>query len=244
MYELDKAKTLYNLDEALKLSQELDASKKELEVVHANLSKDFEHLEKNHSLLKGKLTTLRTTYDQLHASHMKTLGTPISPIIVDLNAYASNILCDQASLLEENKKLKAQLEKGLISCIQGEKNLNEVLSNQKVNSSRGGLGFNSNNNKIAPPPQKINFVQEGHKGNVSKNANVTNVIASKSIPTHNNFAGKYNPSYALCKYDDGYVYARYVGPCNEYAFREYAIWVPKTLVTNVKGPIVKWVPKF
>jgi hypothetical protein len=53
MYELDKAKTLYNLDEALKLSQELDASKKELEVAHANLSKDFEHLEKNRSLLKG-----------------------------------------------------------------------------------------------------------------------------------------------------------------------------------------------
>jgi hypothetical protein len=79
---------------------------------------------------------------------------------------------------------------------------------------------------------------------VSKNANVTNVIASKNIPMHNNFAGKYNPSYVLCKYDDGYVYARYVGPCNEYAFREYAIWVPKTLVTNVKGPIEKWVPKF
>jgi hypothetical protein len=82
---------------------------------------------------------------------MKTLGTPSSPLIVDSNACASNILCDQASLLEENKKLKAQLEKGLISCIQGEKNLNEVLSNQKVNSSRGGLGFNSSNNKIAPP---------------------------------------------------------------------------------------------
>jgi hypothetical protein len=131
----------------------------------------------------------------------------------------SNILCDQATLLEENKKLKSQLEKGLISYIQGEKNLNEVLSNQKVNSSRGGLGYNSNNNKIAPPLQKIDFVQEGQRGNVSKNANVTNVIASRSIPTHNNFVGKYNPSYVLCKYDDGYVYAKYVGPCNEYDFR-------------------------
>jgi hypothetical protein len=87
-------------------------------------------------------------------------------------------------------------------------------------------------------------VQEGHKGNVNKNTNVTNVIASRSIPTHNNFVGKYNPSYVPCKHDDGHVYAKYVGPRNEYAFREYAIWVPKTLVTNVKGPIVKWVPKF
>ena len=26
------------------------------------------------------------------------------------------------------------------------------------------------------------------------------------------------------------------------AFRFYAIWVPKTLVTNLRGPIAKWVP--
>jgi hypothetical protein len=67
--------------------------------------------------------------------------------------------------------------------------------------------------------------------------------STRSIPTHNNFAGKYNPSYVLCKSKDAEVYAKYVGPRNGYAYRKYAIWVLKTLVTNTKGPIVKWVPK-
>ena len=54
-------------------------------------------------------------------------------------------------------------------------------------------------------------------------------------------AGKYNPSYVLMKSKDGYVYAKYVGITygDDY---HYAIWVPKTLVTNKRGPIPKWVP--
>ena len=62
-----------------------------------------------------------------------------------------------------------------------------------------------------------------------------------SAPTHNDFVGKYNPSYVLCRAYDGHVYAKYVGPFDGYI--EYAIWVPKILVTNIKGPIQKWVPK-
>ena len=57
------------------------------------------------------------------------------------------------------------------------------------------------------------------------------------------FAGKFNPSYVLCKGTKGDVYAKYVGPRNGYAYRWYSIYVPKVLVTNVKGPIDKWVPK-
>ena len=58
---------------------------------------------------------------------------------------------------------------------------------------------------------------------------------TSGTPTHNNFAGKYNPSYVLLKTNDGHVYARYVGTSygDDY---HYAIWVPKTLVTNKKGP--------
>jgi hypothetical protein len=117
MYELDKVKTLNNLDEAIKLSQDLDPQRRSLKLLKQKLSKDLEHLEKNHSLLKGELTTHRKTYDQLHASHMKTLAIPSALIVVDLNACATNILCDEAPLLEENKRLKVQLENGLISCI-------------------------------------------------------------------------------------------------------------------------------
>jgi hypothetical protein len=57
----------------------------------------------------------------------------------------------------------------------------------------------------------------------------------------NNFAGKYNPHYVLLKDYYGDVYAKYIGPCDGYI--EYAIWVPKILVTNKRGPIQKWRPK-
>ena len=64
-------------------------------------------------------------------------------------------------------------------------------------------------------------------------------IVSRNIAPHNDFAGKYNPSYVLLKTNDGHVYAKYVGTSygDDY---HVAIWVPKTLVTNKKGPIQKW----
>ena len=54
-------------------------------------------------------------------------------------------------------------------------------------------------------------------------------------------AGDFNPSYVLCRASDGHVYAKFVG--SPYEYIEWSIWVPKTLVTNIKGPITKWVPK-
>jgi hypothetical protein len=62
-----------------------------------------------------------------------------------------------------------------------------------------------------------------------------------SGPTHHDFAGKYNPHYVLLRDYYGDVYAEYVGPYDGYT--EYAIWVPKILVTNKRGPIPKWGPK-
>ena len=48
---------------------------------------------------------------------------------------------------------------------------------------------------------------------------------------------KMPPSYVLRKAKDGDVYAKFIGPHNAFCF--YAIWVPKTLVTNLRGPIAK-----
>ena len=64
--------------------------------------------------------------------------------------------------------------------------------------------------------------------------------ATRGMPTLNKSKEFMPPSYVLCKTKDGDVYAQFVGPRN--AFRLYAIWVPKTLVTNFRGPIAKWVP--
>jgi len=43
------------------------------------------------------------------------------------------------------------------------------------------------------------------------------------------------------KGQNGYVFAKYVGPWNGYV--EWAIWVPEVLVTNIQGPIKRLVPK-
>ena len=65
---------------------------------------------------------------------------------------------------------------------------------------------------------------------------------SRGSTTHNDFAGKYNPSYVLMRSRSGYVYAKYVGTSygDDY---HWTIWVPKTLVANKRGPIQGWVPK-
>ena len=86
------------------------------------------------------------------------------------------------------------------------------------------------------------FVKEGESASEEKKRNTAkggNVKKGNATPP--NKAGDFNPSYVLCRASDGNVYAKFVGSLHEYI--EWSIWVPKTLVTNIKGPISKWVPK-
>ena len=51
----------------------------------------------------------------------------------------------------------------------------------------------------------------------------------------------FDASYVLMKNVHGKVYAKYVGPRNKKS--KTCVWVPKSLVANVKGPNMVWVPK-
>ena len=142
-----------------------------------------------------------------------------------------------------------------MSCIQGEKNLNDLLSNQKECVAKEGIGFDPSSKKkktkkkshkkkigpTSPPQQKIAFVHEGHKDKEKEKGNVGDgkVTRDKAIPKE--FAGKNNPSYVLMRGDDGYTFAKFVG--TNYDDYAWTIWVPKTLVANSLGPIAKWGPK-
>ena len=79
--------------------------------------------------------------------------------------------------------------------------------------------------------------KKSKKKNKKKGKKVAQV--NEAGTSHNNFAGKYNPSYVLMKSYDGSVYAKYVGTSygDDY---HWSIWVPKTLVANKRGPIEKW----
>ena len=137
-YQLDHVKNLDNLEKSLGVIQELNASKEELKVANASLTKDIELLEGASKSIKIELVNLSEKNEQLRTHHLKTLATPSAPIVVDMNACATNSLIKQASLVEENKRLKAQLEKGMAKCAQGKKNLDEVLSHHKATPSSEG----------------------------------------------------------------------------------------------------------
>ena len=115
--------------------------------------------------------------------------------------------------------------------------------------AKEGIGFapkskskNKKNNKTKrPPPLKQTFVKEGEGAPKKKKEKVKGVDVQKGKSISSNKAGDFNPSYVLCRASDGHVYAKFVG--SPYEYIEWSIWVPKTLVTNIKGPITKWVPK-
>jgi hypothetical protein len=208
---------------------------------------------------------------------------------------SSNPLCDHSDIIEDNNRLKAKLAKGLATCIQGEKNLNDLLNNQRMikgkeglrfvleSSKKGGLGFVAESSKkkknkkkkkkkkkkkpaAAPSPYvpfDICYTEEEWEELKGKEKEIEDTGVSRSKgpeslagsscpeslgpntgvfgPTHNDFVEKYNPHYVLLRDYYGDVYAKYVCPYDGYI--EYAIWVPKILVTNRRGPIKKWGPK-
>lgn len=96
----------------------------ELEVSHARLLEGFKHLEKISKLVNGDVSKLTQSHGKIKESYLKVLATPI-PLIVDVGDFATNCPFDKVCLIEQNKRLKAQIENGLVSYIQGEKNLND-----------------------------------------------------------------------------------------------------------------------
>ncbi|KAK1693408.1 hypothetical protein QYE76_010105 [Lolium multiflorum] len=72
-FELDKVKDLETIERAQLLAQELDASKKELEVGHASLTRDLDHLERANKLVKDELKKLGENHDLLQETYKKAL---------------------------------------------------------------------------------------------------------------------------------------------------------------------------
>jgi len=196
----------------------LKKEKVEFGVGHARLIKDLEKLDKAHKALESEHSTLTKSHEQLQ-SRLAKYDVPSS----------SNSSSDLANIIEENARLKEELAKS--STPQGEKSLDDPL--QRSNNGKEGLGYVSkakkkkNKKKAKPAQAKKNTIVGGN--------------ATRGKATRDDFAGKNNPNYALFRDNYGDVYAQYVGPYDGYI--AWSIWVPKTLVANMRGPIEKWVPK-
>jgi hypothetical protein len=107
---------------------------------------------------------------------------------------SSNPSCGHANLIEENSRLKTKLAKGFITCIQGEKNLNDLLSIQRMNMGKEGIGFVAESSKkknkkkkhVAPPTPYVSFdicctKEEWTELKGKKKVKVTGVSGAKGL---------------------------------------------------------------
>ena len=138
--------------------------------------------------------------------------------------------CDHAIVIEENARLKNELAN-----LKGKSPIDDLLQSQRPHNGKEGLGYvakkkkkNKKNKKKAKPAQ-------------ANGITIASGSVTRDTTTRNNSAGPNHPYYILFEYYYGVVYATYVGPNVD--FIEGSIWVQKTYVANVRGPIEKWGPK-
>ena len=196
------AKLKKHLDHALVVCRVLNSEKAGVE--HARIKEKFDILDKAHKALKGTHASLKESHDQLQVKLTKEKATFPHMVLID-NANVTNPYCEHVHLVEENAKLKEQLEKGLVSCIQGEKNLNDLFSNQKEVVGNEGIGFASkpknkkkNDKAKRPPPLKQTFGNEGEGASKEKKNNEKGGGVKKGNATPSNKDDNFNPSYVLC----------------------------------------------
>lgn len=238
----DLAKLKKDLDHALVLTSVLQSEKSALGLDHVRLKKELATLDKAHKALKSTHVSLKESHAQLQVKLTKEIAT-CSPVVLIDNVHAANPCCEHAHLVEENSKLREQLEKGLVTCIQGEKNLNDLLTSQKEVVAKEGVGFApKTKKKTKQPPQLMEtFVKSRKHTHRKKKNQAKGGNAMKGNTPLPNTADDFNPSYVLCRANDGNVFAKFAGSYDEYI--AWSIWVPKTLVTDMRGPIKEWIPK-
>ena len=153
-----------------------------------------------------------------------------------------NHTCDN-TLIVENKNLKEEVKKlnhTLAKAYGGEDRLLMCLGSQTASLYKEGLGYTPKKGKTAFAPHKTCFVrnngsycksckQVGHKEQqcMNKKPNVSSI--------------KLDNFYILIKGTNG-VRAKFIGT-PWMGSKKKAIWVPKSLVTNLGGPKQVWVPK-
>ncbi|KAK1684568.1 hypothetical protein QYE76_045416 [Lolium multiflorum] len=113
-YELDKVKDLETIERAQSLTQELNASKEELEVAHAFSGnpkrRDLDHLERANKLVKDELKKLGENHDLLQETYSKALESMNDPIIdKDVASSSTSFTSEHAKLVAEHVRLQEEL---------------------------------------------------------------------------------------------------------------------------------------
>lgn len=139
----------------------LQSEKVAIGLDHVRLNEELATLYKSHKALKSVHASLKESQAQFQVKLTKEIAT-LSLFVLISNVHATNPCCEHAHLVEENTKLREQLEKGLVTCIQikraaWEKNLTDLLSMQKEVIAKEGVVFapkskkNKKRNTKQPP---------------------------------------------------------------------------------------------
>ncbi|KAK1678922.1 hypothetical protein QYE76_039770 [Lolium multiflorum] len=115
-------------------------------VDHEKLVKDLDELDKAHKALKSEYALLSKSNEQLQI-RLASYDVPSS----------STPSCDHANIIEENARLKDELAKA--SSPQSKLSLDDLLSKQRSNNGKEGLGYGAkakkaNNQKAKPAQEK------------------------------------------------------------------------------------------
>ena len=218
------AKIIKDRDHVFAKYKVVKKEKAEFVVANARLLEDVEKLNKAHKALESTHSLLVKSHEQLQTQLSKS-NSPST----------STPSCDHANVIEENARLKVELAKATSAKTSIPKVKDKgiaYLFEQKPHKGKEGLGYvakakKKKSNTKAKPAQAKTPIASGN--------------ATRGKTTRSGFAGDANPHYILYVDYYGDVYAKYVGPYDGYV--AHAIWVPKTLVANQRGPIARWVAK-
>ncbi|KAK1632082.1 hypothetical protein QYE76_006397 [Lolium multiflorum] len=144
-------------------------------VDHEKLVKDLDELDKAHKALKSEYSLLSKSNEQLQI-RLASYDVPSS----------STPSCDHANIIEENARLKDELAKA--SSPQSKLSLDDLLSKQRSNNGKEGLGYNAKAKKANK--QKAKPAQEKKKA-------ITNGEAPKGNTINDDNAGNANPHYVI-----------------------------------------------
>nr|ABF97065.1 retrotransposon protein, putative, Ty1-copia subclass [Oryza sativa Japonica Group] len=217
-------------NEALvRLYKQTKESHANLEVTNAQLQERVDGLDKAYLSLEEKFETLKNSVSLPSEASCSKIVPSNEPCArckdIDIDACATNST-SLSALQKQNEKLMGLLHNGLLKCHMGSKALKEYLGYQRDHFNHEGLGY------VPPPKGKVD-----KSVLIKKPQGLSNFVKAKSIlPNGHASHCFFDASYVLRKNASGRVVAKYVGPRGKNVSIKRVLWVPKALVTNMRGP--------
>jgi hypothetical protein len=153
-----------------------------------------------------------------------------------------DISCDESNIIIENEALVGRvnaLTHDLEKAYGGKAKLDFILGSQRCSLNREGLGYLPKKGKNAFVKQKTIFVKECDK--VCYKCHKKGHVKKKCPKFKNVSLPCFEHCYVLSHNAKG-VHAKFVGT-SIVGTKKKEIWVPNSLVTNIRGPKQIWVPK-